>query len=242
MSAHAVLGNDDIAENDELKNHKPETSSQAVLTSASSLVPNKRIYPELPLPDPITFTKAPELATLGNTYIKRGSSAVATKGHNGPWMIPHGLVEEAQPMEELVRHPHPNIIRYYGCKVQKGYVMGLVLDEHPHDLNEYLRDRIGMIDKDCFMNALNSAVHHLHSLGWAHNDLNPSNIMVNDAGLPIVIDFSSCRKFGDELSIGGGTEGWIDGDLDDYTTSEKSHDISALVKIRAWLDNPTFDA
>lgn len=241
MSAPVVVDNEVVIESGQVKNPKTETLSQ-VPTSAPNKGPETGILSELPpLPDPTTFTKAPELTTLSKTFIKKASSAVVIKGDNGPRFIPYGLIEEAQPMEVLLRHSHPGIIRYYGCQVQRGYVTGLVLEEYSHNLNEYLKDGIRSVDKGSFMDALESAVHHLHSLGWAHNDLNPSNIMVNDVGMPIVIDFSSCQKFGEELTISGGTEGWMEGDVDDYTTSEKSHDIYALVKIRAWLDNPTFD-
>lgn len=82
------------------------------------------------------------------------------------------------------------------------------------------------------MAALESAIYHLHSLGWAHNDLNPGNILVNEAGMPVLIDFGSSHKFGKQLTTSRGTKGWIDRDMKDYTTSEKRHDTSALWKIR----------
>ena len=48
------------------------------------------------------------------------------------------------------------------------------------------------------MKALESAVAHLHQLELAHNDINPSNIMVRD-GLPVLIDFGSCAPYGGRL-------------------------------------------
>lgn len=90
------------------------------------------------------------------------------------------------------------------------------------------------------MEALESAIDHLHSLGWAHNDLNPGNVLVDKSGMPVLIDFDSCHEIGQKLLTSRGTEGWRDVDINDYDTSEKSHDIFALGKLRAWLDKPTF--
>jgi serine/threonine protein kinase len=109
----------------------------------------------------------------------------------------------------------------------------------PQRLERLSQHGIRTIDKEPFIEALESVIHHLHSLGWAHNDLNPGNIPVNEAGMPVLIDFISSHLIGKKLTNRRGTKGWIDEDIKDYTTSKKRHDISALCKIRAWLDEPT---
>lgn len=38
------------------------------------------------------------------------------------------------------------------------------------------------------MAALESAIQHLHGLGWTQNDLTPANILVSEAGVPVLID------------------------------------------------------
>ena len=91
------------------------------------------------------------------------------------------------------------------------------------------------------MDALESAVSHLHSLGLAHNDLHPGNVLVDDRGAPVLRDFEAAREIGAKLGIRRGTEGWIEGEMEDYHTSDKRHDLFALGKIRAWLDNPTLE-
>ena len=91
------------------------------------------------------------------------------------------------------------------------------------------------------MDALESAVSHLHSLGLAHNDLHPGNILVDDKGAPVLRDFEAAREIGAKLGIRRGTGGWIEEEMKDYHTSDKNHDLFALGKIRAWLDNPSFE-
>lgn len=161
--------------------------------------------------------------------------------HNVLDLIPKDFLEEAKAMEMLSQHLHPNIIRYHGCRVRHGHITGLVLDRHPNTLTNYLKNKVGSIDKEAFMQALSSAIYHLHSLGWAHNDLNPSNILVDEKDMPVLIDFGSARKIGAKLGTSRGTKGWINGDMKDYHTSDERHDFFALEKIRIWLNDPIFD-
>jgi hypothetical protein len=79
----------------------------------------------------------------------------------------------------------------------------------------------------------------LSDLALILTTFNPGNILVNEAGMPVLIDFGSSHLIGKKLTTSRGTKGWIDEDIKDYTTSKKRHDISALCKIRAWLDEPT---
>ena len=80
---------------------------------------------------------------------------------------------------------------------------------------------------------IETAVAHLHSLGLAHNDLNPSNVVIGKNKEAILIDFGSCQPFG-KKPMSTGTPGWID---EDFTTSAQEHDLAALPKIKTWLDN-----
>jgi hypothetical protein len=63
--------------------------------------------------------------------------------------------------------------------------------------------------------------------------------MVDARGIPVLIDFGSCREMGEKLSPSRGTAGWIEGVVGDYDTSDGGHDLYALEKIRTWLDNPS---
>ncbi|EFY91193.1 hypothetical protein J3458_016855 [Metarhizium acridum] len=201
-------------------------------------VPDEEIFPRWTRD--LNLTKAPgELPP--EVFIKRPRLALydVFSKHKVVHLLAKELAEEAEALEVLARRPHPNIVRYHGCHVRRGYITGIVLDRHPCDLNSYLENGHVIEDKADFIESLKSAIHHLHGLGWAHNDLNPRNVLVTKDGRPVLIDFGSAHRIGEKLSSSRGTQGWMDCEMEDYTTSETRHDTSALIKIQMWLDNPT---
>lgn len=204
-------------------------------------VPDEHLFPEWTRSG-VGLTKAPEMLP-SNIFIKRPSIILydVFRKHNALSLIPKDLLEEAKVMQMLSQRSHPHIIRYHGCYVRRGRIVGLVLDRHSQELVELLRNKVGTVDKGPFMQALESAIRHLHSLNWAHNDLHPGNILVDQAGMPVLIDFGSAREIGTKLGTSRGTKGWIEGEMKDYHTSDSGHDLFALEKIRLWLDSPTFD-
>ncbi|KAK4070740.1 hypothetical protein Trihar35433_5207 [Trichoderma harzianum] len=223
----------------EINNPKADITFQEI-TASLARIPDDEIFP--PWPQASITTKAPQELPPGN-FIKRPQ--VKQYDNFLKYKVMHllrdGLVEEAEVMEMLRSQPHPNIVGYHGCHVRRGYITGLVLDRHPHDLNDFLKSGQTIQDKELFMESLRSAIHHLHTLGWAHNDLNPSNVLVAEDVRPILIDFGSSRRIGEKLSTSRGTKGWIDCEMMDYTTSETHHDTFALSKICTWLSDPTFE-
>ena len=132
--------------------------------------------------------------------------------------------------ELLLHNPHPNIVRYHGCLIKRGRIVGIMLDRYPMTLKQRLEN--GHFDSEICMSKLTSAVSHLHSLGLAHNDLTPMNIMIDEHDTPVIIDFGSCQPFGCKL-ITAGTPGWID---QDFALSAQHHDKYALGRLRAWLE------
>lgn len=163
------------------------------------------------------FVKRPKISCADNQYEVK--------------LVPRMLFEEAEVLEFLKDHHHPNIVRYYGCTVNRGRITGLALERYRVILQYRYEDVPHDLDIATCMDGIRAGVSHLHSHGLAHNDLNPTNIALDDDDNPIILDFGSCKKFGEEL-LSGGTYGWID---EDYSTSEQLHDESALDKIEAWL-------
>ncbi|CZT23739.1 uncharacterized protein RCC_09453 [Ramularia collo-cygni] len=145
--------------------------------------------------------------------------------------VPRMLLEEAQVMEFLARHPHPNIVPYHGCVMKRGYITGITLTRYEKILDHRFNNDVSDLDLDRFERQFRDAIDHIHSLGLAHNDLNPSNIALDSQDDPVIIDWGSCKKFG-ELLLSAGTPGWIE---EDFDVSRKEHDVFALDKIMAWM-------
>lgn len=124
--------------------------------------------PGLPLPDSKQLTQAPlKFHRKAQAFIKRlqlGQYDVL-KRNNVSLLLAGSWLEEARTMEFLSEHPHCNFIRYYGCRFRRGHLTGLVLDRHSHPLENYLKQKIGNLGNTKFKNVLDSAFHHMHSLG-----------------------------------------------------------------------------
>ncbi len=195
-------------------------------------VPDEEIYPEIPLGAKLTAA-----STMGQTtrtiFIKRPSLLDYEEASGHGW-IRRIFLAEALIMEQIAAAPHPNIAKYFGCRMRDGFLTGIVLERHDSSLNDHYAQGRQSVDADNFMAKLGEAVHHLHSLGLAHNDLNPNNVMLDKAGDPVLIDFGSCQPFGGRL-MQAGTIGWCDGPIH---FSDKRHDDSALGKMRNWLEDP----
>ncbi|KAK1773081.1 kinase-like domain-containing protein [Copromyces sp. CBS 386.78] len=212
------------------------------ITAALEPVPDEHIYPELP-----KFTVAPKDINRPDVYIKRPSLSAYEdlKEEDALGSLPLELLDEARILELTLRKPHPGIVQYFGCRIHRSHITGLVLRRYEYNIYQYLQLGIGTLtsdEKEAFMKALEGAVRHLHSeLKVSHNDINPLNIMVTTSDkMPVLVDFGSARKIGEKLGVSRGTPGWID-EEDDYTTSDVKHDLFALGKIREWLEDPKFE-
>lgn len=138
-------------------------------TTALERIPDEHLFPELPLDAHLTV--AANDLDVDALYIKRPRLRMYEEYKKDDMLsvIPTLLLDEAGSLQIISQQPHPGIIGYHGCRVRRGRITGLILDKHPHNLKEYLKDGVGEIDKEAFMAALESAVRHLHFLGLAHN-------------------------------------------------------------------------
>ncbi|KAH6974949.1 kinase-like domain-containing protein, partial [Ilyonectria sp. MPI-CAGE-AT-0026] len=101
---------------------------------------------------------------------------------------------EVKVCELLREHAHPNIATYIGFIMQGDSIRGLCFAT--------------LFDKDLCLQGIESGIRHMHSLGLVHNDINPSNIMIDSADRPVIIDFGSCKQEGEKLGVKAGTWGW----------------------------------
>ncbi|KAK1091509.1 hypothetical protein LTR48_006163 [Friedmanniomyces endolithicus] len=190
-------------------------------------IPDEQIYPIATPPIPIV----PYRGNEGNSlYIKR-PKLTGYDDADIAALVPGLMLEEARLLEFLKTRPHPNLIRYHGCTLKNGRITGIALEKHDVLLLYRYEDRPLPFNATACMDGIQAGVRYLHSLGLAHNDLNPMNILLNEDDKPIIVDFGSCKKFGEHL-ISAGTPGWID---DEYILSARENDEAALLKIGSWL-------
>ncbi|KAF5641856.1 kinase-like domain protein [Fusarium tjaetaba] len=169
--------------------------------------------------------------------------------HQNPWrcaLLPRRqgyysqlLLHEAKIYEILREHPHPNLGQSLGCVVgEDGRLEGLALLKYKTTLSERAHDiSFGLGQREKCIAAIKSVLEHLHSLGLAHNDLSPSNIMFTDKGEPVLLDFDACHPVGTELDKGGHVGDWQGISRVVYKESSTECDLKALEYLDTWLKN-----
>jgi hypothetical protein len=190
-------------------------------------VPDETVYPAI-TPG---LTIVPGDSDVAGYYIKRPKFLCLDDAEETK-MLPKMLAEEAAVLEALKPHAHRNLVRYHGCVGERGRIVGLALEKHEVILQYRFEDDPRDLDVSACMGGLRAAIEHLHALGYAHNDLNPMNVAMDGDDAPVILDFGSCRKFG-EVLLTGGTPGWID---EDFSTSAAHQDLSALRRLEVWLE------
>ncbi|KAL4970675.1 kinase-like protein [Aspergillus stella-maris] len=156
------------------------------------------------------------------------------------------LRREVSVCESLKKNPHPNIAVYYGCQETndrvsalcfKRYKTTLHLRVNPGHLNKNMfRERRDLVDDTvkASLKGILASIEHLHSLGLVHNDINPSNIMFDEHDNPVLIDFGSCRRIGENLyeTGSGRTPYWYDPQVE---MAETKNDLDAFEELKIWL-------
>ncbi|PHH89197.1 hypothetical protein CDD83_6519 [Cordyceps sp. RAO-2017] len=194
-------------------------------------IADDELYPEVP--SGVNLTLAPDELDDRSAFVKR-PGLHSLESVEGTGFIPRQILDETLIMETISKSPHPNFIRYYGCRVKRGRITSLLLERLECTLSEYVtKPEFQQLDRNKFCDELESAVEHLHGLGLAHNDISPLNIMVAE-GRAKLIDFGSCAPYGKTLQSLG-SPGWRE---ENFSTSEKKHDEYSLRKIREWIQDP----
>ncbi|KAL6811039.1 hypothetical protein GGI42DRAFT_315683 [Trichoderma sp. SZMC 28013] len=206
------------------RRHSPG-STVDLLPSDLHEIPQDIIWPkvdleltEAPRPLPLdSYIKQPRLIEYGDTEAALNPGAQ--------------LLHEATIWEVLYKSPHPNIARFLGCIIKDGRLTGLCFVKYPMNLFEAARSSNSLDIQRCLL-GIESGVRHLHRLGFIHNDLNPSNIMM-DGDTPVIIDLDSCEQEGAMLRLKAGTVGWS---ACDSEVAERKNDLDALPKIQNYLE------
>ncbi|KAL2135787.1 hypothetical protein VTI74DRAFT_6992 [Chaetomium olivicolor] len=158
--------------------------------------------------------------------------------------LEYRMRREIEMCEFLRKHPHPNVAVYHGCQETNGRATGLFFDRYRATLNETVNP--GSCNKQDFasgdrklvtndmiiaLGGLLDGIQHLHSLGIVHNDVNPSNIMFDENGRLVLIDFDSCRYVGEPILATGAkrTPGWHEHSV---VLSRKMNDLEAFEEVK----------
>ncbi|ELR03484.1 hypothetical protein VC83_00156 [Pseudogymnoascus destructans] len=185
------------------------------------------------------FTLAPKAPPEGH-YVKQPDLMSYGEGLN----ICDIVLTDIRACEILRKSPHPNVAQYHGCQVHNGRVTGLCFTRYAETLTQ--RVNPGHLSKDDFsrsgprnpdrvehyLEGIESGIHHIHSVGLIHNDINPNNIMITEDDRPVIIDFDSCLPEGSPLGLTKRTFQWHN-PVDQI--SKMSNDIWSLKEICTWL-------
>lgn len=196
-------------------------------------------------PFPINFTRVSDPLPC-DTFVKKPPLISYDHYHQGlrPTHIADDILRETAMCELLRQNPHPNVADYRGCQVSNDRIVGICFAKYEQTLMQAVNPRsygkrmfqlqAARQDLESYRHVLEgveSGIRHLHKLGVAHNDINPSNIMLH-GGMPVIIDFGSCRKVGESLDGVGRTYEWYD---ETVLSSLPKNDLDALREIRVWL-------
>ncbi|GKU08606.1 serine threonine protein kinase [Fusarium langsethiae] len=147
---------------------------------------------------------------------------------------------------ELIRQrPHEGLAVYHGCVVADGRVSGLCFERYEQTLMQrvnpkalskpdFARSDRSLVQNDIkqCLQTIREALEHLHSIGFSHNDLNPSNIMMDKDNRAVIIDMDSSCRVGESLEKKKRTYGWLDKCVN-YSTFD--NDLKALDEVETWL-------
>ncbi|MBE3042927.1 protein kinase family protein [Candidatus Bathyarchaeota archaeon] len=123
--------------------------------------------------------------------------------------------------------PYVALEKYHGVVIHCGRITGFCVKKYDTTLIERLEAGTVTEEKRCeWAGALASGIELLHSRGLAHNDVNPSNVMM-DGDTPVLVNFGHCRPVGEKLAEPRSVDSLPEG----VETSEFGNDLYGLERI-----------
>jgi hypothetical protein len=115
------------------------------------------------------------------------------------------VLKELAACDVIRIQPHPNLAENCGCKVSDGFIEGLCFKRYretlmdainPDNLNKSMSilaaDRAAIRNKTaCHFPGIEDGIRHLHKHGLIHNNINPTNIMIDNG--PVINNSDSSR-------------------------------------------------
>ncbi|KAK3372205.1 hypothetical protein B0H63DRAFT_550681 [Podospora didyma] len=103
-------------------------------TKALKHAPDGELFPKLPGRESSTIAADKQDEDGARIFVKGPGLYRCQPGVN--MKTPPLVLRETLIMEALSRYPHPNIIRYHGCRVRRGCITAIVLDKHGQTLSQ----------------------------------------------------------------------------------------------------------
>ena len=148
-------------EDDEVFFGRASSSDEMILNDyikALHPVPDADLFPEVPAGTSLTIATDDQTPS----FCKRPGLFQYEPGRNTG--TPKLVLDETLIMETLSKNPHLNIIRYRGCRVRRGRITGILLEQHQTTLEHFVfGPEFKDLDHDAFLAAVESAVAHLHA-------------------------------------------------------------------------------
>ena len=176
-----------------------------------------------------SLTKAPTPLPEGS-YVKQPKLFYWDANDGGA--VAANFLREAEAYETIKQaHLHPShavyVEKYYGCVVENGRITGLCLKKYETSLEAAMEaETVPEEKRREWANGITTGIKILVWSGLAHNDVNPSNIMM-DGEKPVLVNFGDCRPAGEKLAeprTAGLLPEWVE-------TSEFENDLYGLKKI-----------
>lgn len=118
---------------------------------------------------------------------------VALKWLRGDRPVPGGRGVLARERELLASLDHPNIARVIDGGQTADGMLWFAMDHVDGDTIDVVADRMDLHDRLELARTLCRAVHHAHRRGLIHGDIKPTNVLVDAAGRPRLVDFGISR-------------------------------------------------
>ncbi len=136
-------------------------------------------------------------------YDRQTSKEVVIKGIHDASKNGQRIFENEREM--LSRFDHPHICRLDAAITHNDQPFIVIPRLGSEDFDFYLDTIMGRPEQSRHTEILENvanALHYMHSLGYAHLDVKPANVIVHN-GKGVLIDFEAAQKIGQEHMLGG---------------------------------------